>query len=490
MKQLTIILSGLFFLIGISLKAQEITDIEYYFDTDPGQGNGIHLNIQNASTTVDTSFEIYIPSLSNGFHKFYLRIKNVNGIWSLTNNQTFYKVMSETTGNLVQMEYFIDSIKTPGSGTKVSVTAGSSVDKVFNVDVTSFPEGFHKFYVSAQDASGKWSLYSNSTFYKVKSDTLVNIIKLEYAFDGIGQTGTANQVSLSPGKDIEKTFDASKASLDTGQHLLYIRALDSYNNWSLVNIKDFRKTDCSELKTTELSAAICQGDSLKLSNGSWVKSAGAYFDTLVSQYGCDSIVTIQLKVNPVYKLDYSKSICQGSSYTWESSVYTTAGDYNKTLASAFGCDSILTLHLQVNPVFDRTENVSICMGENYKGHTANGTYSDTLQSKNGCDSIVNTILTVSTADSCITDVHLLSDFNKIRIYPNPTTGILEVSNFGNIGNGSTIRLFNSVGSLLQSIKISKDEKKIQIDLSAYPAGVYYVCFEGKQESYYHKIIKN
>ncbi|MDR1543383.1 MAG: hypothetical protein LBS50_03030 [Prevotellaceae bacterium] len=82
-------------------------------------------------------------------------------------------------------------------------------------------------------------------------------------------------------------------------------------------------------------------------------------------YGCDSIVALNLTVNPKIELSESLTICQGDlPYLWQDTVLqigTTSKTitYKKTLA-ATGCDSVIILNLTVNPKITRTENVQIC----------------------------------------------------------------------------------------------------------------------------------
>jgi hypothetical protein len=105
------------------------------------------------------------------------------------------------------------------------------------------------------------------------------------------------------------------------------------------------------------------------------------------------VVTTNLAVNPVYNITENKSICNGQSYQG----WTTTGTYKRTLQSNTGCDSVVTTVLTVNPIFNITENKTICQGQNYNGWTNSGSYKRTLQSKSGCDSTITTNLTVNPA---------------------------------------------------------------------------------------------
>ncbi len=97
----------------------------------------------------------------------------------------------------------------------------------------------------------------------------------------------------------------------------------------------------------------------------------------------------------------SYSICQGDTIKINGVNYSSAGTFSDTLTSSGGCDSIITLTIKVNLKYARTQNVSICPGKSYTigihTYTQAGTYKDTLKTVSNCDSIITTILSISTA---------------------------------------------------------------------------------------------
>jgi len=152
---------------------------------------------------------------------------------------------------------------------------------------------------------------------------------------------------------------------------------------------------------TPISAAICDGSSYDFF-GQTLTTAGIYTHTLQSISGCDSIITLTLTVNPIFNTPISAAICDGSSYDFFGQTLTTAGTYTHTLQSISGCDSIITLTLTVNPIFNTPISAAICDGSSYdffgQTLTAAGTYTHTLQSVSGCDSVITLTLTVNSAD--------------------------------------------------------------------------------------------
>ena len=151
------------------------------------------------------------------------------------------------------------------------------------------------------------------------------------------------------------------------------------------------------IKRTTLNPAICSGQGFQVGNKVYTLS-GTYVDTLNSFQNCDSIVTTNLTVRPIFSFQQSKTICQGDSVIVGQKVYKQTGQYSDTLKTIFNCDSIIFTSLLVNPTFNRTQNVSICNGQTYaignNVYSVSGTYRDTLRTIRNCDSIVVTVLSV------------------------------------------------------------------------------------------------
>ena len=67
---------------------------------------------------------------------------------------------------------------------------------------------------------------------------------------------------------------------------------------------------------------------------------------LTTVNGCDSIVVLHLTVNPVPESNETVENC--GPYQWNDSIYAVSGDYEKVFRLATGCDSIAYLHLTIN----------------------------------------------------------------------------------------------------------------------------------------------
>lgn len=144
---------------------------------------------------------------------------------------------------------------------------------------------------------------------------------------------------------------------------------------------------------------LCQGEQFQLYNFNFeANESGVYKQKLQNAAGCDSIVILNVTVNPRLYNDAVATICQGSFYEFNGVRYYTSTEKVDTIASLVtGCDSIVTLHLTVNEILREDEGqVYVCEGDSfnftdkYSAITVEGIYVDTVQNEQGCD-VVKTI---------------------------------------------------------------------------------------------------
>ena len=151
-----------------------------------------------------------------------------------------------------------------------------------------------------------------------------------------------------------------------------------------------------------LDLTVCESELPYLWSGQTIASAGVYTDSLTSIItGCDSVSTLNLNVLPVYNDTLELTVCNAElPYLWNGQDIAGAGIYTDSQISIVtGCDSTLVLNLNVVPEFRDTTEMFVCESElpyfwNGNEVSSNGIYSDTVQSIAGCDSILTLLLEV------------------------------------------------------------------------------------------------
>ncbi len=221
-------------------------------------------------------------------------------------------------------------------------------------------------------------------------------------------------------------------------------------------------------------AVICDNEQYDF-NGTLLNTGGAYYDTLNSSNGCDSIIALGLTVFSTSATNISASICDNEQYDFNGVFLNTGGVYHDTLQNGNSCDSVVALFLEVFPTYHDSLNATIVQGNTYtlpSGNTVGdaGVYRDTLFSSDGCDSVIVTNLSV------ISGISLLEENMSVRIYPNPTSDWVNISVSENLV-GSVVVVTDVTG---RRILISNMEHRItNIETSGFASGVYFLHFSDK-----------
>lgn len=133
-------------------------------------------------------------------------------------------------------------------------------------------------------------------------------------------------------------------------------------------------------------------------NGQTYYTSGTYTHTITNHYGCDSVVTLDLHFEPVFDTLITDTLCLFSvsgGYHWRDTVfYGITQDtvcYYTTLDPS-GCDSLFRISLHINPSYDLvvydTLNCTDTLFIGPDSLTQSGTYRYHFTSVHGCDSIV------------------------------------------------------------------------------------------------------
>ncbi|MBK6765191.1 MAG: hypothetical protein IPG71_02435 [bacterium] len=236
--------------------AQNISNAEYFFDSDPGFGNGIALTL-TASDTPSVSASADLSALSPGLHRCYVRFQDERGFWSIADARLFYLLSittPDTSDNIIAAEYFFNSDPGQGSGTSVALTEGPDPSISFPVDVEALPPGLHRFYLRYQDEFSRWSIADARLFYitQVHVPQYSEITAAEYFFNDDPGFGNGTSLAVVPGEEPMVAGELSTAGLPDGLNRFYLRYRDDRNRWSIADARLFyiiRQSGNSEVQT-------------------------------------------------------------------------------------------------------------------------------------------------------------------------------------------------------------------------------------------------
>ena len=123
----------------------------------------------------------------------------------------------------------------------------------------------------------------------------------------------------------------------------------------------------------------------------------SYTHRFATEHGCDSIVTLHLAVNPVYSLPFYDTVYYGDAVQFEGISYTEPGEYIHHYITVAGCDSLHTLYLTGRNMTAVSRTDTICEGDTLlfgrQVITEAGIYTDTIFSGNFA--IADTLLTLT-----------------------------------------------------------------------------------------------
>ena len=184
-------------------------------------------------------------------------------------------------------------------------------------------------------------------------------------------------------------------------------------------------------------------------------SNGTYSDTVLNQFGCDSILTINLFVT---KSEKTLNPISCSTYTSPSGIHTwdSTGTYMDTTQNGLGCDSVFTINLTI---IDLDTSFTVLACKTYlspSGKTnwnSSGIYQDTVLSSRGCDSVITVTLALVQPDTSISanDPVLTSNANG-----NVSYQWLDCNNSYSKIIGDTSSIFNATSNGTFSVEVDKN----------------------------------
>lgn len=142
---------------------------------------------------------------------------------------------------------------------------------------------------------------------------------------------------------LPNTFIPSLSNSNSGDYSIYLEVDGCNSDTTSTTIVVNETYDINIIDT------ICSNETFQFGTEE-LNTSGVYIQNLQSVAGCDSIVQLELTVNPSYSFVIDTAICDGESIMYEGVTMTTSGTYPFNLFTTLGCDSIITYELIVHPI--------------------------------------------------------------------------------------------------------------------------------------------
>ena len=255
--------------------------------------------------------------------------------------------------------------------------------------------------------------------------------------------------------------------------------------------------------------SICLGDSMLL-GGSYRHDSGTYYDSLLTVCGCDSIIRTELEVNPSFTTEHQYAICSGDSILLAGDYRSENGIYYDSLLTGYGCDSVISSALALHPLPQPTlgrdtlistqDTLLLDAGvEAVSYHWSNGSEEREVLLHSLGEGVHSYSVTVTDQNQCMNSDTILvqvipavyicipGETNRVvgKLYPNPASDYIHLEM--NRTGSHFFRIASGDGAVIMEGIFSGNQ--IRIDLSSFPKGVCLITIRSKDFVTTKKIIK-
>ena len=243
---------------------------------------------------------------------------------------------------------------------------------------------------------------------------------------------------------------------------------------------------------SQFTASTCEGWSYEW-NGEFYNSSGQYEQTLQTLNGCDSIVTLFLDILPVGNFNLATSLCEGESITINGMIYDEANPIGMEVfpkAAVNNCDSIVHIDLSFLSNYKTENNLELLVGDIFQGTQI---FSDTviienLISVDGCDSIITTNISVLTS---------VKNFFKKEIdlntYPNPTSSDFYIEFDLPNAMAMEIKIVDLLGikmtTVYENTFFQKGKHQLKINSASLTNGLHQIIFKTEKAIFAKTFVK-
>lgn len=486
-----------FYIIGDETNSlpSNLVAVEYWFNSDPGHGNGTAIPISGTPSETVENFTIPLGDLETGFHTLSIRIKNEDDTWSLFHRKRFYIISPDTYGPvspLTNAEFLYDVALGFGTGTEVAITPTGNPDEyLVEIPTDLVTCDFHDVSLSVKNALGNYSLYDitvDTDVFDNLPPTIVVFPDITVELDTNGQAPTFTIANVDSG-----TFDDCElvsvvlnqpnidyTCVNLGSNTVTITATDAEDKVSMLDVTvtvvdNINPTAITKNITVQLDAngnasitaeAVDNNsfDNCSITNKSIDVSSFTCADlglntvalTVTDESGnqntVNAIVTVEDNINPIAIGKDITIDLEGNA-----SVSIVAGDVDN--GSNDNCGA-LTLSIDIDTF------------------TTVGDYPVILTITDSSGNINSTTVMVTVSDTLSVEAFNIDSF---EIFPNPTKHSIQL-NFNRFSEYG-LHIYDVSGKLVFQNK-NLEQSNI-LDFSKFSSGVYFLKIK---EMDTHKVI--
>jgi hypothetical protein len=375
-------------------------------------------------------------------------------------------------------EFTLSGISIVGGSSNSSTVTDNILDSVIIVDNHIYQTENHGGWGAISIFGGK---NANSSRNHVKEIHIRN--------NQITNCGTG--IMLIGGEGIDAK-DNQVSIAEMNENILFSNTTSFYIQ---NNISGATNNCCTPSITSTKDASRCGTGTVTIGATSCFGTINWYStSTGGTSIGTDtSFTTPSIDSTTVYYIDATNSGCTTATRTEVTATIDTIPTITGTTDNSFCGSGTVTLGATassgiINWYLASTGDTSLGAGPIFITPSLTSTTIYYIDATNKhCTSTTRTAVTAK--DTCTTGVKNLLSPDNIRVYPIPTSGLVEIAINEPIDSGYTLELFNSLGAIKQKILINKNAKVTQIDLSGYSAGLYLMRFNTKKGFFDYKILK-
>ncbi len=492
--------------------SQSIVQAEYFWDNDPGAGNGIALEALdgNLNQALETVFKNTSNLPSNGNHTIGIRIKGQDGNWSAAFRKVFKMQESVNTNipvKITQAEYFWDNDPGEGNATIMLAFDGNfnqALETVFQNNVVLPNNGNHIIGIRIKTNDNNWSPVFKKVF-KVSditnSNNSVKITLAEYYWNNDPGQGNGNPM-LAFDSNFDQALETvlqNNANLpQEGNHILAVRIKSSDGNWSPDFKKVFRLSfDTNTNATARVLSAeyfwdddITNGGMLLAFDGNYNQALETVFNTTtaIPQAGIHKISVRVKSEDETWSPTYSRIVAINVIYNETITLVSPVnGATNVALNENLVWNTISNVsnyeyQVSTSPIFDNLVASGVLNGNTVQ---MNNLQTNTLYywrvraNENGNVSLWSAVWSFTTSTTLNNSAFETS--KMVELYPNPTSDFLYLKT-------------NDVSEIISYSINSMEGKKIMennfnaeqpIDVNNLSDGMYLINFVSKNTTLYN-----